>query len=443
LADEVITKRDYQWYQLETVDDAAEYCAQYLKEHPEGSCEENKQIQLEYYPNDPMYVFGVQENLDIINVRPAWNITRGENQIVAIVDSGIAYDHEDLSENIAINTSENIFGCPGDDTYGCRFDNDSRNGINNSVYDDFGHGTHVAGIVASVGNNDTGITGISPKSKLLAIKVYSNGFATYYDMALAIQYAVQRGASVINMSLSGSMYSSYLNEMIEYARDNNVMIVAAAGNSKLNLDLPNNNSYPCEHNLENVICVGATNNDDSISDFSNFGSNVHVYAPGMNVISTIFTRSYVPMSGTSMSTPEVAATIALLKSMFPFAASEIKNRLMSRSDFVNGLKRLNVASVVLESDSVRQKALKYATIKVKYKNKRSLLIANLYRTFDKVPMPRHQIKLMCNERLVKKHNTNKNGIYKVRNPRRSNCRFFSSFVKYGLTKVIRSDIIKR
>lgn len=453
VAEEVITKKDYSWYQLETVDNAVEYCERFLKENPEGTCSKNEQVQVEYYPNDPMYVFGLQWSLDKTNTLKAWELTRGRNVTVAVIDTGVDYTHQDLSSNIAINTEGNIFGCPGDDTYGCRIDHDARTGENNDPVDLTGHGTHVAGIIAATGNNDLGVVGVAPETKILPIKIVSD-YATVYDLGLAIDYAIARHVDVINISLSFSSYSDYIESRIREATEYGIVVVVAAGNYRKNLNnasLPDT-SYPCQ--FENVICVSSSNQDDVMSIFSNHGNQfVHLFAPGNSILSTIPHNYYYYMSGTSMATPEVSATAALLKSLFNFSPEQIRDIITHNIDVVNELSssisggRLNVASSVFQSNVERKKTLKYATFDITRNAK--LIRAKLYRTFDLMPIVRQTVYLQCagDYAYRKKLRTNKTGIVKMiptaKSQRKIKCWLKTSFVKYGLTKEIRSDTFRK
>jgi thermitase len=246
-------------------------------------------------PNDPG--FTQQWGLSKVSAPNAWSIARRNQRKVsiAILDTGIDQNHEDLSNKIVLN----------------------RNFTDSPTIDDlYGHGTHVAGIAGAITNNDRGVAGMSYNAAILMnIKVLGDeGFGLVSWVAQGIVYAANRGAKVINMSLGSSSHSKLLRRAVLYAwREKRAVIVAAAGN-----DSTNSRDFPAAYNP--VVSVAATNKNDRKARFSNYGAKwVDVAAPGVKILSTapnhanvIGCLNYCSLSGTSMSTPFVSGLAALI-----------------------------------------------------------------------------------------------------------------------------------
>jgi subtilisin family serine protease len=303
-------------------------------------------------PDDPKFsqMYGLKGTYGI-QATKAWDRETGTStKIVAVVDSGIDYDHEDLSDNVWINPDEIAGNSIDDDANG--FIDDVRGydfySDDNDPLDENGHGTHVAGTIAAAGNNGTGVIGVAWTSKVIAVKCLSAGGAGYdSDLVRAIDYVVDlkdNGApiAVINMSLGGS-YSEYLYEAVKRAATRNITVVAAAGNESNDNDL--NPSYPANLYLTNVISVAASTSSGGMASFSNYGATtVHVAAPGLNILSTLPSDGdgshYGVESGTSMATPHVSGVIALMAAAYPQGKPSLfRNILMAttqpRSAFAN------------------------------------------------------------------------------------------------------------
>ncbi|MDY6844141.1 MAG: S8 family serine peptidase [Thermodesulfobacteriota bacterium] len=228
-----------------------------------------------------------------IDVPEAWDtITGSSNVIVAVIDSGVDYVHPDLSDNIWINQgeiSENGIDDDGngylDDVVGWDFvDGD------NMPLDSDNHGTHVAGTIAAVGNNSIGITGVSWSANIIVLR-FLNAFGVGYtsDAIYAIEYANENGAHVINCSWGSSGYSQALKDAIDASP---AVVVCAAGNTYSDNDTDPH--YPSSYESSNIIAVAATNQDDELASFSNYGmSSVDVAAPGTNIYSTVPARQIV------------------------------------------------------------------------------------------------------------------------------------------------------
>lgn len=255
---------------------------------------------------------------DLINAPEAWNEGHtGEGVIVAVVDGGVDYNHEDLRDNIWTNTRE-IAGNGKDDdgngfiddVYGWNF-----NDNNNDTLDKDGHGTHVAGTIAGM-NNDYGITGIAYDAQIMPVKVLDETGSGFYDAIIdGIYYAVDNGADVINLSLGGQYSTRGVESAIEYAHQSGVTVVMAAGNSAGETPL-----YPASYADEYGIAVGAVDQTKEFADFSNrAGENelAYVTAPGVNIYSTVPDDGYEFYSGTSMAAPHVSGMVALMLSANP------------------------------------------------------------------------------------------------------------------------------
>ncbi len=266
--------------------------------------------------------------LDNINAYSAWDMLSkgpGENTVVAVIDSGVNYEHEDLRNNMWINAAE-VYGVKGadddgngvaDDIYGaCFYTGDQGNSdVTGDPYDtdDNGHGTHVAGIIAMSGGNGGG-RGIAYASKIMAVKAGgSDGKFLVSDVISAVNYAVKMGADVINMSFGAVNRSDVLESLLKKASQKSVL-VAAAGNEQTSTAAEK--MYPAAYPF--VIGVMATDADDKVAEWSNYDTrdnNVITYdiaAPGVNIYSTVFDNKYRYMSGTSMAAPVVSAAAAVV-----------------------------------------------------------------------------------------------------------------------------------
>nr|1DBI_A Chain A, Ak.1 Serine Protease [Bacillus sp. Ak1] len=239
-------------------------------------------------PNDTYYQ-GYQYGPQNTYTDYAWDVTKGSSgQEIAVIDTGVDYTHPDLDGKV-------IKGYDFVDN-----DYDPMD-LNN-------HGTHVAGIAAAETNNATGIAGMAPNTRILAVRALDrNGSGTLSDIADAIIYAADSGAEVINLSLGCDCHTTTLENAVNYAWNKGSVVVAAAGN--------NGSSTTFEPaSYENVIAVGAVDQYDRLASFSNYGTWVDVVAPGVDIVSTITGNRYAYMSGTSMASPHVAGLAALLAS---------------------------------------------------------------------------------------------------------------------------------
>lgn len=229
---------------------------------------------------------------DDIDAPEAWDIWTGSSSVViAVIDTGIAYDHNDLSTNIWTNAGDPVDGFDNDlngyvdDVRGWDFVDDD-----NDPIDPDSHGTHVSGTIGAIGNNSNGITGVCWTASIMPLRVLGAiGGGSVADEILAIDYARLNGAKIINASLGSTEYSLAEYNAINQARTAGVLFVAAAGNDGVDNDT--GGDYPASYNLDNIIAVAATDQDDGLASFSNYGATtVDVAAPGTNIYSTIPAR---------------------------------------------------------------------------------------------------------------------------------------------------------
>ena len=322
--------------------------------------------------------FGEQWALDQasdhdIDATEAWDIEKGnESTIIAIIDTGVQWDHPDLAANIWNNTDEipnngidddnNNFI---DDVRGWDFvdnattideciDIDCENEDNNPM-DGSGHGTHCAGIAAAVTGNGVGVAGVCPNCRIMPVragfKVGDTGALKNDDIAEAIIYAAYNGADVISMSFGGSEDASIIYDAVEYAYSKGVILVASAGNNYGDVK-----NYPAAY--EKVISVSSTTSTDGKSYFSNYGYWVDVAAPGSDILSTYINNDYKTLSGTSMACPHVVGLVGLIlsKKNSNFNQEEVRKIIKSSvepisTDKYMGFGRIN-AHQALQIDSV-------------------------------------------------------------------------------------------
>lgn len=284
-------------------------------------------------PNDPRYLDGSLWALKNtgqyggvpyadIRAAEAWDTLHdAPNMIVAVIDSGVRFTHEDLAGNMWVNPGEIPGNNVDDDANGYVDDIYGINAITGSGNpdDDNGHGTHVAGIVGAVGNNARGVVGVAWQLKIIACKFLNvAGQGATSDAIECVEYARSKGARVINCSWAGTDYSQALRDALEAAQYDGIVVTAAAGNDTEDNDV--RPTYPASYDLDNIISVAATDNRDSVASFSNYGlESVDLAAPGVGITSTyrFSDSSYRTLDGTSTSAPYVAGAVALLKTRFP------------------------------------------------------------------------------------------------------------------------------
>jgi subtilisin family serine protease len=307
-------------------------------------------------PDDPF--LPQQWHLDMLECETAWwwTAAASPDAVIGILDSGVDYEHPDLAPNIWINPGEDLNhngvidpsdwdGVDNegngkiDDFWGWDFVNigqayvwpgEDGEGEDNDPSDFLGHGTSCAGDASEVSDNTTGGAGVGWQARLMAVRVggmSSQGQGLIYYSSDGIVYAADAGADVISMSYGGG--SSYWEQQaINYAFGLGVVCVAAAGNESTS-----QTSFPAGY--EHVIAVGATNSQDHMAGFSNYGAWVDVYAPGEAIFATTMNGGYGNASGTSMACPVTAGTAALLKALYPnLSSDQVSERLVSTCDII-------------------------------------------------------------------------------------------------------------
>ncbi|NOZ53313.1 MAG: S8 family serine peptidase, partial [Gammaproteobacteria bacterium] len=336
--------------------------------------EPNYEVSIAATPNDPRYPelwnmhniaqTGGTPDADIDGPE-AWDITTGDgNVIIGVIDTGVDYTHEDLKDNMWTNPGE----IPGngidddgngyvDDVHGYDFVNDDGDPM-----DDHGHGTHVAGTIAGVGDNNIGVVGVNWNAKIAGIKFLpAVGSGSTAGAINSIIYANNNGIKITNNSWGGGHFSQALLDAINAGG----LFVAAAGNARTNTD--NVSFYPAAYISDNIISVAATDHNDALASFSNYGlTSVDLAAPGVRILSTVpygscplcNSSGYEWLQGTSMAAPHVAGAAALMQSVIPQSTTaQLKTWIMDSVDPVAALNgrvvtggRLNINTLLSNSD---------------------------------------------------------------------------------------------
>src|SRR2546427_58839 len=318
-------------------------------------------------PNDPRFgeLWGLQNTgqtirgfLGIsgadIGATAAWDISTGSRaNVAAVIDTGIDYTHPDLAANVW-SAPAAFTVTIGGQSITCPAGSHGFNAITNvcDPLDDHNHGSHVSGTIGAVGNNGTGVVGVNWTASIMAGKFLdATGTGTIANAINAIEFVVQAklafaatgGANVrvLSNSWGGGAFSQALLDEINRADANDMLFVAAAGNSGTPNDLfP---QYPASYNTPNVVAVAATDNTDSLAFFSNFGPNtVHLGAPGVDVLSTTIGGTYAYFSGTSMATPHVSGAALLVLSKCSLNTASLKTLLLNNVDPIPSLSGLTV-----------------------------------------------------------------------------------------------------
>jgi serine protease len=272
-----------------------------------------------FVPNDPMY--DQQWNMKRVHAVDSWNYSTGAGSIVAVIDTGVQEDISDLQGARFLK--------------GYNFADDNEDTRDPRAL----HGTHVSGTVVSVPNNQIGVIGLSYASTILPVKALDDrGSGTMAGVALAIRYATDRGANVINMSLGASQSDNLTREAVEYALSKNVVVVAAAGNN--GDDLPH---YPSAY--PGVISVSATDENDQLAKFSSRGKQVVVAAPGVNVLQQVSDGSFKAFNGTSMASPHTASLASQVVAL-GLRGEAVKDAITSTADKKPGQELLFGAGII-------------------------------------------------------------------------------------------------
>ncbi len=268
-------------------------------------------------PNNPQ--FSQEWGMTLIDAPQAWGITTGSASIVvAVLDTGIDTRNAAFAGRIW-NNPDPVSGALGyrGDLHGWNFVSNTAN-----IQDNNGHGTHVSGVLAATGNNGIGVAGVNWKAQIMPLKVLDSGGNGSTDAAVsAVYYAVQHGAKVINASWGGDVFSQSMLDALNYADRAGVVFVTAAGNDGLNND--QTTTYPASFRTSNELVVAALDANGTLASYSNYGATtVDLAAPGTDILSTVLYNQYQKYTGTSMATPFVAGTVALLAGQNPGMTAE-------------------------------------------------------------------------------------------------------------------------
>lgn len=320
-------------------------------------------------PNDPMFSDqwalnnvgqnGGKQKADI-GALLAWAKTKGTKKVVvAVLDTGVEYTHNDLVTNMWIRP-DNVPSYK-DDELGTINDLHGFNADENlsDPMDENGHGTHCAGVIGAEGNNDEGIAGINWQVEIMPLKFLGRGgFGSTKNAIEAINYAIDRRRNGVNLRVISASWGSTskskaLEDAIRAAGEEGILFVAAAGNDTNDND--KRPHYPSNYDLPNVISVAALDRTDALASFSNWGvKTVHIAAPGKDILSTWLKDGYREASGTSMATPQVSGVAALILSTDPrMSVEKLKDRLLNSVDKIDVLNgkvktggRLNAAKAL-------------------------------------------------------------------------------------------------
>lgn len=272
-------------------------------------------------PNDPKFVDGTLWGLENdgqtggiahadIAAPQAWDVlTSASNIVVAVLDTGIRYTHEDLASNMWVNPTD---GGHGTNSFAGT----------NDPNDDEGHGTLMAGVIGAVGNNGKGIVGVAWKVQLMACKCFNNaGTSTDSALVAAIEYARLNGAQVINASFDSINFGLALSNALYRASLAGILVVASSGNNSSDIDATPH--YPACFGIDNIVSVGYTTRTDALGQYSNFGAtNVDLAAPGAGIYSSFYTSdsAYLggdTLEGTSYAAAYVSGALALILTKYP------------------------------------------------------------------------------------------------------------------------------
>ncbi|MBF0386709.1 MAG: S8 family serine peptidase [Candidatus Omnitrophica bacterium] len=331
--------------------DIAEAVKEYRRDSSVEYVQPDYRVKANWLPDDPFFKDHSLWGMEKISAPLAWDITKGEGVVIAVVDSGVDINHPDISANVWSNPNE----IPGnnkdddgnglvDDVFGWNYEGWSSNTI-----DIYGHGTHVAGTICAVGNNATGVIGVAPLAKIMPVKSLADDGTGYVsDLAAGIVYAAEQGADVINNSWScvGACPSDPVVEAaVRTAVGLGSVVVLAAGN-----DNGKDVKDYSPQNMPEVITVAASDVMDKTASFSNIGDLVSVSAPGTGTLSLqAGTMRYVSYQGTSMAAPHVSGVAALLLAKYPDLYPEVVKAIIEDTAdpaSVPGKGRLNAAQAV-------------------------------------------------------------------------------------------------
>ena len=269
----------------------------------------NDRITTYGFSDEPLFTQQTELTENYLNVSSAWKFSSGENVIIGVMDTGIDASHSDIAPNILSDGKDFV-------------NND------NTLFDagESSHGTNVCGIIAAAENN-SGITGVAPKAKILPLKVIENNVGYVSTVIEAIEYAKTLGADIINCSWGTNEFNLALKDAI---KNSNMLFVCSAGNQGSNVE-----TYPAAFELSNVISVGSTDLSGAVADFCNKRQNYDLYAPGVNVLTTAPDNSYSRVSGTSFSAAYISGIAALIKQAVPSATADELAAVLSEGYTLN------------------------------------------------------------------------------------------------------------
>lgn len=341
--------------------------------------EPNYILHADLLPNDPRFgdLWGLRNTGQSILGVPgtpgadisavlAWDISTGSRLSVAtVVDTGIDYTHPDLAANVW-SAPAAFTVTIGGRAITCEAGSHGFNAITNvcDPLDDNNHGTHVSGTIGAVGNNSVGVVGVNWTASIMGSKFLdSTGSGTTANAINAIEFAIQAKAAfggaagtanvrVLSNSWGGGGFSQALLDEINKAGASDMLFVAAAGNSSANNDVTPH--YPSSYNAPNVLAVAATDNNDALASFSNYGAtSVNIGAPGVSILSTIRNGGYDFFNGTSMATPHVSGAALLILSKCALGTAALRTNILSNGDAIPSLSgitttgaRLNVNKAI-------------------------------------------------------------------------------------------------
>ena len=298
------------------------------------------------WPNDP-YMNQLWA-MPKINAPAGWDIRMDASAVkVLSIDTGVYYLHPDLADNIWINPGEISGNGIDDDDNGWVDDVHGINVLDDSgnPMDDHFHGTHVAGTIGAVGNNGAGIAGVAWRAQIGACKFLdSYGYGSVSNALLCLQYAYDMGFMISNNSWGGGGESQAFIDMLN-ANPYHLFICAAGNEHTWAMDF-----YPCAYDNDNILCIGASDSLDKRAEFSNYGREVDVFAPGVDIYSTdLYYMMYSIRSGTSMATPHVTGLAALLAAEHPdWSAVRIKNHIITTARDVPDLHGFSMAGGIID-----------------------------------------------------------------------------------------------
>jgi subtilisin family serine protease len=324
-------------------------------------------------PNDPDFpnLWGLNNTGQVIggqgvvgadiHALSAWSVSTGSRaNVVAVVDTGVDYTHQDLAANIW-NAPAAFTVTIGGASITCAAGTHGFNAITKTCdpMDDNNHGSHVSGTIGGAGNNGIGVTGVAWTANMMALKFLdATGAGTTANAINAIEFGIQAKSAfasnaaanvrVLSNSWGGSAFSQALLDEINKAAASEMLFVAAAGNNASNNDV--SPQFPASYNASNIIAVAASDNTDRLASFSNFGNSVHVAAPGVNIQSTTIGNTYQYFSGTSMATPHVSGTAALILSACALDTAHLKAAILTNVDVLPALNGLVATSGRLDAN---------------------------------------------------------------------------------------------